>query len=140
MLTGSSAGAMCWFREGFDDSGEDDSFEIIKLLDLKPYCYCPHFEGDAWQTFEEYASTRKISSIACENGAALCLSPEGNSIITDGRDAKCWFFDAFDHYKKYDLSEHPEILVKLYSRGWQGYCNCNYATGTQVLPMHVSVS
>jgi hypothetical protein len=131
---------MCWFREGFDDSGEDDSFEIIKLLDLKPYCYCPHFEGDAWQTFEEYASTRKISSIACENGAALCLSPEGNSIITDGRDAKCWFFDAFDHYKKYDLSEHPEILVKLYSRGWQGYCNCNYATGTQVLPMHVSVS
>lgn len=113
VLTGSSAGAMCWFREGLDNSGEDDGLEIVELLDLKPYCYCPHYEVEIWQSFDEFARTRNISSVACENGAALCLSPEGNCIVNDERDAKCWYFDAEDNYKKYDLSEHPEILAKL---------------------------
>ncbi len=115
VLFGGSSGSMCWFREGFDDCGPDDAFMFVDGLGLLPYCNCPHYETAFWQTFNEHVSTRAISSIACENEAAICYIDGKWSIMASSArpDARAWFFDANDHFRRSNLREHPEILERL---------------------------
>ncbi|MBQ6163488.1 MAG: Type 1 glutamine amidotransferase-like domain-containing protein [Clostridia bacterium] len=115
ILFGSSSGSMCWFREGFDDCGPESSFMFVDALGLIPYCNVPHYESAFWQEFNKYAATRSVSSIACENEAALCYIDGKYSVMVSSArpDARVWFFDAGDGYKRFDLREHPEILERL---------------------------
>ena len=115
VLFGASSGAMCWFREGYDDCGPENEFMFVEALGLLPYCNCPHYESRSWQTFNEAVRTRKISGIACENEAALCFVDDKRYVLhAPARpDARCWFFDAADDFRRYDLEQHPEILHNL---------------------------
>lgn len=115
VLFGASSGAMCWFQEGYDDCGPENEFMFVEALGLLPYCNCPHYESRSWQTFNEAVRTRKISGIACENEAALCFVDDKRYVLhAPARpDARCWFFDAADDFRRYDLEQHPEILHNL---------------------------
>lgn len=115
VLFGTSSGSMCWFREGYDDCGPHNDMMFVDGLDLLPYCNCPHYENQFWNRFTEDIKTRKISGIACENDTALCFIDDKRYILTSGirPDARVWFFDANDNFKRYDLKQHPEILEKL---------------------------
>lgn len=70
ILSGYSSGSMCWFAEGYDDCGENHEFMFIECLGLLPYCNCPHYESDYWQTFKEAVKKRSFTGLAVENGAA----------------------------------------------------------------------
>ena len=115
VLFGSSSGSMCWFRQGFDDCGPEDAFMFVDALGLLPYNNVPHYEGEFWQTFNEYADKTPLSSICCENETAIQYIDGVWSLrIAERRpDARVWFFDASDGYKRYDLRQHPEILERL---------------------------
>ncbi len=115
VLFGTSSGAMCWFQEGYDDCGPRNAMEFIHGVGILPYCNCPHYESDYWQQFTLDIPTRSISGIACENDAAICCSDgKWYLLISPARpDAKCWFFDARDHFRKIDLTVHPGILETL---------------------------
>lgn len=115
ILFGGSTGSMCWFAEGYDDCGPDNSFMFVDATGIIPYCNCPHYEGVKWQTFNEAVKTRSRSAIACENETALVYSDGKYSLLiaSSRPDARVWFFDANDGFKRYDLREHPEILEKL---------------------------
>ena len=115
VLFGASSGSMCWFREGYDDCGPENAFVFEEALGLLPYCNCPHYEGRNWQTFNEAVKTRSVSGIACENEAAICFVDDKRYILHSPGypDARCWFFDANDGFRRYDLDLHPEILASL---------------------------
>ena len=115
VLFGGSTGSMCWFREGYDDCGPENSFMFVEATGLIPYGNCPHYEGVKWQSFNDVAPTRGISSIACENETAICyIDGKWSVMVSSARpDGRVWFFDAEDNYKRYDLTQHPEILEKL---------------------------
>ena len=115
VLFGASSGSMCWFQEGYDDCGPENAFVFEQAMGLLPYCNCPHYEFGSWQSFNEAVKTRNISAIACENEAAICFIDDNRYILHASicPDARCWFFDANDGYKRYDLELHPEILAKL---------------------------
>lgn len=115
VLFGSSSGSMCWFNEGIDDCGPENEFMFVDCLGLLPYCNCPHYDSEGWQYFNKVVNTRKISSIACENDAAICFVDDKRYILHSPErvDARCWYFDANDGYKRYDLDAHPEILARL---------------------------
>lgn len=115
VLFGTSSGSMCWFNEGFDDCGPEDSFMFVDALGLLPYCNCPHYESAFWQNFNEHIPTRKLSGIACENESAICyIDGKWSTLISGNRpDARVWFFDKDDNFKRYDLTQHPEILERL---------------------------
>lgn len=115
ILFGSSSGSMCWFRQGFDDCGPRGEFMFVDCTDIIPYNNVPHYEGDFWHQFDEYADKTPLSTIACENDAAfVCEDGKYSLLICDKRpDARVWFFDASDGYKRYDLTAHPEILERL---------------------------
>lgn len=115
VLFGSSSGSMCWFRQGFDDCGPEDAFMFVDALGLLPYNNVPHYEGAFWQTFNEYADQTPLSSICCENDTAIQYIDGKWSLRIAGNrpDARVWFFDAEDGYRRYNLREHPEILERL---------------------------
>lgn len=71
ILCGSSSGSMCWFEEGYDDCGENGAFMFMDCVGLLPFCNCPHYETDYWQSFNEAVKTRKRPGLACDNDAAI---------------------------------------------------------------------
>lgn len=115
VLFGASSGAMCWFREGYDDCGPENAFMFVPALDLLPYCYCPHYESPYWQSFNQAVTSRKISGIGCENDAALCFIDGERYILHSPErvDARCWYFDAGDNFKRYDLDANSDLLKSL---------------------------
>lgn len=46
VLTGASAGAICWFQHGVTDSWADD-LRVLPCLGLLPGTCCPHFDSEA---------------------------------------------------------------------------------------------
>ncbi|MBQ7639258.1 MAG: Type 1 glutamine amidotransferase-like domain-containing protein [Clostridia bacterium] len=115
VLFGSSSGSMCWFKQGFDDCGPEDAFMFVDALGLIPYNNVPHYESEFWQTFNGYADKTPLSSICCENETALqYIDGKYSLMISSNRpDARVWFFDAEDGYKRYDLRQRPDILERL---------------------------
>lgn len=115
VLFGSSSGSMCWFRQGFDDCGKRNDWMFVDCLDLIPYCNVPHYDSGGWQEYNGFADKTPLSSICCENEAALVYIDGKYSVLSSARkpDATAYLFDANNGYKRYDLKEHPELLEKL---------------------------
>ena len=115
VLFGDSSGAMCWFAEGYDDCGPENSFMMIDCLGLIPYANCPHYDSRSWQSFNNVAPSLERSSIALENDVALCLTDGKYSLLHSPErvDARAWFFDKDKEYRRFDLDAHPEILERL---------------------------
>lgn len=93
VMSGYSAGADCWFRESYDDCGENGAFVFVDCLDILPYCACPHFESGHWQDFKDEIKTRPVSGVAMENGAALVIEDGKYSVICGNEGGNVWFFD-----------------------------------------------
>ena len=75
----------------------------------------PHYELPFWQEYNPHAKEAGMSTIACENETAICLIGGKWSVRVSANrpDARAWFFDAEDGYRRYDLLAHPEILERL---------------------------
>ncbi|MCQ2484677.1 MAG: Type 1 glutamine amidotransferase-like domain-containing protein [Clostridia bacterium] len=113
VLSGKCAGAMFWFAESYDNDGIDDSFEFIKPLGFINYCMCPHFDSPEWMPFEQLAPTRELSSIAIDNGAAICFLGDNREIFNVSGKEKVYLFDKNQNYKKIDLTQDAEALRNL---------------------------
>lgn len=93
IMSGYSAGAVCWFSEGYDDCGPDRSFIFCDCLDILQYSACPHFEGNGWYNFKDEIKNRPLSGIGIENGAAL-IYKDGTFSTLHGNDVGyVWLFD-----------------------------------------------
>ena len=73
IMSGVSAGAICWFEKGITDSWESE----LKVLDclgvLKGVC-CPHYDGEKNRrpSVEKFLKTNQINQSLCiEDGAAV---------------------------------------------------------------------
>lgn len=99
VMSGYSAGADCWFRESYDDCGENGEFVFVDCLDILPYCACPHFESGNWQNFKEEIKNRPVSGYAMENGAALIVIDGEYSVMCGNEGGDVWFFDRENGFK-----------------------------------------
>ncbi|MBQ4047655.1 MAG: Type 1 glutamine amidotransferase-like domain-containing protein [Clostridia bacterium] len=97
VLAGVSSGAMCWFDEGYDDCRGDEQFLFVDCVGLLPYCNCPHFESEYWQSVIpalRERDSRPYSCIGCENGAALVYCDgKYEAVHGNGGRGKVWFMD-----------------------------------------------
>ena len=99
IMSGYSAGAVCWFNEGYDDCGPDRSFIFCDCLGILPYSACPHFEGNGWYNFKDEIKTRPMSGIGIENGAALIFE-DGKFSTMHGNDVGyVWHFNKNKNYE-----------------------------------------
>jgi dipeptidase E len=73
VLSGISAGALCWFQEGVTDS-YGDGLEAIECLGFLKGSHCPHYDGEELRrpSYQKYIQTKTIQSgIAADDGVAL---------------------------------------------------------------------
>ena len=76
VLSGISAGAMCWFNCGHSDSSvfwNDDTVGygwVNGLLDIFPYVFCPHYD-ERVENFDEMMKEKTIPGLALESNVAF---------------------------------------------------------------------
>ncbi len=73
VLSGVSAGAICWFDKGITDSWAKE-LKILDCLDFLPGVCCPHYDGETNRrpSIEKFLKKDQISHALCiEDGAAV---------------------------------------------------------------------
>ena len=62
-------------------------------LGILPYCACPHFESDWWQSFKTAIKTRPEQGLAIDNGAALIFVDGLLGTIRGNDGGEVWILD-----------------------------------------------
>lgn len=112
VLSGLSAGAICWFRSGCSDSRKftnpDAGLIKIKALDYVPTLYCPHYdaEADRKPDLEKVMKRTTEIGLAFDNCSAIEIVDDKYRIITSNRQA-----NAYRTYWK-NGQYHEEIIEK----------------------------
>ena len=83
ILTGISAGAMCWFNCGHSNSevfwvnGVVGYGWVEELLNIHPYAYCPHYE-ERVESFDKMIPEKSVDGLAMDTDTAFV---EQNGVI-----------------------------------------------------------
>ena len=105
ILTGLSAGAMCYFTNGYSDSNRSTnpqaSLCLVKCLDIIPYCFCPHYNEEERKSFDEFVANKHFNGLALEDNTAL--------IYIDGQIKGIIRSD--DSYDGYFINENQKIKI-----------------------------
>lgn len=96
VLSGLSAGAICWFRYGHSDSrsfSSNPKWDYIRVsgLGFINAVYCPHYHFEKRETsFSQMIAKRGGIGIACDNNAAIEIIGEHYRILTSAPDGKAY--------------------------------------------------
>ncbi|MGE8036608.1 Type 1 glutamine amidotransferase-like domain-containing protein [Lysinibacillus sp. NPDC093692] len=93
LLTGISAGSICWFEEGITDSFGGE-LEPIKCLGFLPGSNCPHYDGEINRrpAYHNLVKANKLSSgIAVDDGVAVhFIDREIHKIVSSKPNGKAY--------------------------------------------------
>ena len=126
VLSGLSAGAICWFRYGHSDSrsfssNADWDYIRVRGLGFINAVYCPHYHVEKREvSFSQMIAKRGGLGIACDNNAALEIVGEHYRILTSTPNGKAYkLFKRDGNAVITELSQNSEYtpLADLLSRG-----------------------
>ena len=116
VLSGLSAGAICWFRYGNSDSlkFESGTNELMKVegLGFVDALFCPHYDVEVHRQ-EDLKQMMKentdLVAIACENGSAIQIWGEKYRIISSINGVKAYkVYWKMEEYIKEEIEEVKE--------------------------------
>ncbi len=110
VMSGYSAGALCWFDNGYDDCGKDHAYIFVKCLGILPFCCCPHAESDSWRSFWEAVKTRDENGIAIDDGACLIYVDGEFKYVCGNEDGDINLFRKDNQHKPELIMDNPNIL------------------------------
>ena len=96
VLSGLSAGAICWFRYGHSDSrsfSSNPEWDYIRVrgLGFINAVYCPHYHAEKREaSFSEMIAKRGGIGIACDNNAAIEIVGERYRILASAPNGKAY--------------------------------------------------
>ena len=96
VLSGLSAGAICWFKYGHSDARSFSSnprWDYIRVrgLGFINAVYCPHYHFEKREpSFSQLIAKRGGIGIACDNNAAIEIVGEHYRILTSAPDGKAY--------------------------------------------------
>ena len=96
VLSGLSAGAICWFKYGHSDSrsfSENVAWDYIRVsgLGFINAVYCPHYHREAREdSFAQMIAKRGGIGIACDNNAAIEIVGEHYRVLSSTPHAKAY--------------------------------------------------
>ncbi|RKU24162.1 peptidase E [Candidatus Poribacteria bacterium] len=126
VLSGLSAGAICWFRYGHSDSrsfSSNPEWDYIRVrgLGFINAVYCPHYHFEKRETsFSQMIAKRGGIGIACDNNAAIEIVGERYRILTSAPNGKAYkLFKRDGNAVITELSQNSEYapLADLLRRG-----------------------
>jgi peptidase E len=93
VLTGVSAGAICWFEQGLTDSFSD-GLQPLECLGFLPGSCCPHYDGEVQRrpSYHKLLTTGEISAgVAIEDWTGVHFKgTEIHRVITSKRGARAY--------------------------------------------------
>ena len=112
VLSGLSAGAICWFKYGCSDSrsfSDNVAWDYIRVsgLGFINAVYCPHYHYEKREdAFSKMIEKRGGIGIACDNNAALEIVGNRYRVLTSTPDAKA--YKLFKQNGRAIVSELPQ--------------------------------
>lgn len=107
LLTGISAGSICWFEEGITDSFGGD-LEPITCLGFLPGSNCPHYDGEIYRrpAYHNLVKANKLSSgLAIDDGVAVhFINQEIHKIVSSKPNSKAYKVSLDNDIKEQELS------------------------------------
>ena len=94
VLSGVSAGAICWFAYGHSDSrafsGKSDwDYIRVRGLGLVDAAFCPHYHAEGREeSLSQMVARRGGVAVACDNGSAIEIVGDSYRILTSSQGAK----------------------------------------------------
>lgn len=110
VLTGLSAGAICWFNCGYSDSESFQNGESWNycwandMLDIFHVAYCPHYNEEGRDTFDIMLKQKNMPGLAMENNTAFVYDNGSQYFIRSTSAAKAFYV----RYKD-ELIEKKEV-------------------------------
>ena len=96
VLTGLSAGAICWFNCGHSDSESFHGNEgwhycwADGMLNLFDYAFCPHYNEDGRESFDSMLKEKDLTGLAMENDTAFVENNGNQYFIKSNSSAKAF--------------------------------------------------
>lgn len=92
VLSGLSAGALCWAACGMTDRYDDDDFfpGWLEGLGLLPFGIGVHYDEPFWQQLDSLTAAQDKPVIALENCTALSATDSGMTVIRSRKDRQAW--------------------------------------------------
>lgn len=96
VLTGLSAGAICWFRCGHSENesfqgNEDRRYRWADgMLNLLDYAFCPHYNEDGRESFDSMLKEKNLTGLAMENDTAFVENNGNQYFIKSNSSAKAF--------------------------------------------------
>ncbi len=92
VLSGLSAGALCWFHRGLTDRMVDGQSTLVWCdgLGLIPYHVGPHYDEEFWSAFDDFMPEADRPGIALENNTALMMLDDRLSILHSSENNHAW--------------------------------------------------
>jgi len=117
VLSGMSAGSICWFDYGNSDSRKftSKSTQLIKVSGLKfiKALHCPHYdvEPHRQEDLKRMMKTSPLVAIAIENNCAIQIENKQYRIIASKKNAKAYkIYRKNQHYFKEEIKQYKEFL------------------------------
>lgn len=96
VLSGISAGSICWFLKGHSDSSPITNpngwwdYEQVRGINLIPAIHCPHYNEKGHEGFDEAMKKEKVPGIAVENNCAFVIKDDMYKIIKSDNKSKAY--------------------------------------------------
>lgn len=96
VLTGISAGAICWFNCGHSDSEsfqKEDNWNFCwanEMLDIFHIAYCPHYNEEGRNSFDKMLVDKNMPGLAMENNTAFVENNGKQYFIRSSPNAKAY--------------------------------------------------
>ena len=96
VLTGISAGAICWFNCGYSDSGsfqEGNDWNYCwanGMLNLFHMAYCPHYNEEGRDSFDKMLRAKNLAGLAMENDTAFVVNNDKPYFIRSNPNANAF--------------------------------------------------
>lgn len=117
VLSGMSAGSICWFDCGNSDSRKftSKSTQLIKVTGLKfiKALHCPHYdiEPHRQEDLKRMMKKSPLVAIAIENNCAIQIEDNQYRIITSKKNAKAYkIYRKRGQYLKEEIKQHKSFL------------------------------
>ena len=94
ILSGLSAGSVCWFESGVTDSFGKPFRALTNCLGLLPGSHCPHYDGESERrpVYQQLIAQRAlVDGVAADDGVALKYDGvELTEIVSSRQDTRAW--------------------------------------------------
>ncbi len=83
IMSGLSAGAMCWFASGLSDSIDGVEFGLVDCFGwIDELAFTPHATAERRSVFQEKISAQRMSGIALEDGCAIEITDDQYRVLS----------------------------------------------------------